>query len=95
MPIYSLQIEKYILSGLIKYPNVYADISNFISENDFVNEVHYTIFCVFRETFNKGEQIDNIWISQKCQNLGITFKDQSIDIFRDNIINRMDDNERR
>lgn len=81
MPIYSLQIEKYILSGLIKYPNVYADISNFISENDFVNEVHYTIFCVFKSSFNNGEQVEKVLIAQKAQNLGITFKDQSIDIF--------------
>lgn len=81
MPIYSLQIEKYILSGLIKYPNVYADISNFISENDFVNEVHYTIFCVFKSSFNNGEQVEKVLIAQKAQNLGITFKDQAIDIF--------------
>jgi replicative DNA helicase len=81
MAIYSLQIEKYILSGLIKHPTVYADISNFISENDFVNEVHYTVFCVFKETFNNGEQVEKVLIAQKAQNLGITFKDQSIDIF--------------
>ena len=81
MAIYSLQIEKYVLSGLIRHPTSFADIESFISDSDFINEVHYTIFCVFKETFNKGEQIDKILISQKCQNLGITFKDQSIDIF--------------
>lgn len=81
MPIYSLQIEKYVLSGLIKFPQSFADVESFINENDFVNEVHYTIFCVFKETFNKGEQVDKILIAQKAQNLGITFKDQSIDIF--------------
>jgi len=81
MAIYSLQIEKYVLSGLIRFPASFADIESFISDGDFMNEVHYTIFCVFKETFNKGEQIDKILISQKCQNLGITFKDQSIDIF--------------
>jgi len=81
MAIYSLQIEKHVLSGLIRHPEVYADIESFINENDFVNEVHYTVFSVFRDTFNKGEQVDKLLISQKCQNLGITFKDQNIDIF--------------
>lgn len=81
MAIYSLQVEKYVLSGLIKHPTSFADIESFISDSDFINEVHYTIFCVFKETFNKGEQIDKVLISQKCKNLGITFKDQSIDIF--------------
>jgi len=81
MAIYSLQVEKYVLSGLIRHPTSFADVESFISDSDFVNEVHYTIFCVFKETFNKGEQIDKVLISQKCKNLGITFKDQSIDIF--------------
>ena len=81
MAIYSLQLEKYVLSGLIRHPESYSDIESFISENDFINEVHYTIYCVFKETFNKGEQVDKILIAQKAQNLGITFKDQSIDIF--------------
>lgn len=81
MSIYSLQIEKYVLSGLIKHPDAFSDIESFINENDFVNEVHYTIFCVFKETFNKGESVDKILIAQKAKNLGITFKDQAIDIF--------------
>jgi replicative DNA helicase len=81
MAIYSLQVEKHALSGLIRHPEAYADIESFLTENDFVNEVHHTIFSVFRDTFNKGEQIDKVLISQKCQNLGITFKDQNIDIF--------------
>ena len=34
MPIYSLQIEKYVLSGLVKHSDSYADIESFISEND-------------------------------------------------------------
>ena len=81
MAIYSLQIEKYVLSGLIRHPQSFADIESFVNESDFINEVHYTIFCVFRETFNKGEQIDKLLIAQKAKNLGITFQDQSIDIF--------------
>ena len=81
MAIYSLQVEKYVLSGLIRHPTSFADVESFISDSDFINEVHYTIFCVFKETFNKGESIDKVLISQKCKNLGITFKDQSIDIF--------------
>ena len=81
MSIYSLQIEKYVISGLIRHPEAYSDVESFINEKDFINEVHYTIFCVFRETFNKGEQVDKVLIAQKAQNLGITFKDQTIDLF--------------
>ena len=81
MSIYSLQLEKYLLSALIKHQDSFADIESFITENDFVNDVHYTIFCVYKDTFNKGETIDKVLIAQKAKNLGITFKDQSVDIF--------------
>ena len=36
MAIYSLQIEKHALSGLIRHPEAYADIESFLTENDFV-----------------------------------------------------------
>ena len=32
MSIYSLQIEKYTISGLIKHPEAFADIESFINE---------------------------------------------------------------
>lgn len=81
MSIYSLQLEKYLLSALIKHQDAFADIESFITENDFVNDVHYTIFCVYKDTYNKGETIDKVLIAQKAKNLGITFKDQSVDVF--------------
>lgn len=81
MAIYSLQIEKYVLSGIIKHQDVFGDIESFINENDFINDVHYTVFCVYKDCFNKGSSIDKILIAEKAKNLGITFKDQSIDIF--------------
>lgn len=81
MSIYSLQLEKYLLSALIKHQDAFADIEGFITENDFVNDVHYTIFCVYKDTYNKGETIDKVLIAQKAKNLGITFKDQSVDVF--------------
>lgn len=81
MSIYSLELEKYVLSAIIKHPKVFPDIEAFICEDDFVNEVHYTVYSVYKECFNKGESIDKVLIAQKAKNLGITFEDQTIDIF--------------
>ncbi len=81
MSIYSLQLEKYVLSAMIKHPQTFPDIESFICEDDFINEVHYTIYCVYKDSFNKGESIDKVLLAQKAKNLGITFQDQSIDIF--------------
>ena len=80
MQIYSLQIEKQVLSGLIKYPDVYVDIEKFVGENDFFNEVHRTIFCVLRSLILNGEKVDKVLLAEKIKNLGVSFKDE-IDIY--------------
>ena len=46
--IYSLQVERHVLSGLLKYQDLFADIDVFLSENDFFNDVHSTIYSVFK-----------------------------------------------
>jgi hypothetical protein len=38
----SVQIEKHVLAGFLKYPQVYFEVSHFINENDFSNG-HKTI----------------------------------------------------
>jgi replicative DNA helicase len=73
--IYSLRIEKHVLGGLIKNPNVFPEVERFINEYDFYADVHNTIFCVIRDTLLKKEKIDKVILSQKITNLGISFKD--------------------
>ena len=80
MQIYSLQVEKHVLSGLIKYPEVYADVEKWVSESDFFNEVHRTIFCVIRSLVLNGEKVDKVLLAEKIKNLGVAFKDD-IDIY--------------
>ena len=33
--IYSLQVERHVLSGLLKHQDLFADIDVFLTENDF------------------------------------------------------------
>ena len=73
--IYFLQIERYVLSGLIKYQNLFTDIDIFLSEDDFYHEVHSTIYAVYKNTKYKGEKIDKVLLAEKIKNLGISFKD--------------------
>jgi replicative DNA helicase len=79
--IYSLQIEKHVLGGLIKDPGVFADVATFVNEYDFYHEVHSTIYCVLRDSLSKAEKIDKVILAQKIKNLGISFKDD-LDIFQ-------------
>ena len=76
--IYSIQIERHVLGGLIKNPKLFSDIERYISEKDFINEVHQTIFCVLRGTIIKNESVDTVIIAEKIKNIGISFKDVSL-----------------
>jgi len=78
--IYSLQVERHALSGLLKYQDLFADIDVFLTENDFYNDVHSTIYTIFKNIKHKGEKVDKILLAEKIKNLGISFKDE-INIF--------------
>lgn len=80
MALFSLQIEKHVLSGLINNPEVIADVDRFVGENDFVAKPHSVIYSCIRQAFVNNEKIDRVLLAQKIKNLGISFKDD-IDIF--------------
>ena len=80
MEIYSLNVEKHVLGGLINHPDVFSDIDRFVSEQCFYNEVHHTIFCVIRNIISSNQKLDKVLLAEKIKNLGISFKDE-IDIF--------------
>ena len=79
MPIFSNQVERHVLSGLLRHPEVISEIDSFISAGDFYHDVHQTIFCIIRESVLSNEKIDNVLVSNKILNLGISSKDD-IDI---------------
>lgn len=78
--IYSLQVERHVLSGLLKHQDLFADVDVFLTENDFYNDVHASIYTVFKNIRHKGEKVDKVLLAEKIKNLGITFKDE-INIF--------------
>ncbi len=80
MEIFSNKIERHVIGGLLKHPDTFCEIDDFVSEQDFFNEVHYTIFSVIKNTIFKNEKIDRILIAEKIKNLGVSFKDD-INIF--------------
>ena len=73
--IYSIQIEKHVLGGLIKTPKAFADVERFISDKDFVSEVHQTVFRVLRERLLQKDRVDTVILAESIKNLGVSFKD--------------------
>lgn len=81
MALYSLQVERHSLGGLIKNSEIYLEIASFIDENDFHHPVHHTIFCCIRDLVLRGQKVDKVILAQKVKDLGISFSEQDIDIF--------------
>jgi len=75
--LYSQKLERHVLSGAIKNPEVFAEVDACISEKDFYFKIHETIFKLVREKLIKGERVDQIILGQKVENLGLSFSDIS------------------
>ncbi len=75
MAIYDLRIERHVIGGLIKNPEVFPDAERWINEKDFYHDVHCTIFSVMRELLTAGQRIDSVLLASKIKSMGISFKD--------------------
>lgn len=75
---YSFDLEKQLLAGLINHPDVFVEIAPFIHEDDFYNktsQVNRTIFCIIKNAIESSEAIDYVMISERAIGLGISFED--------------------
>lgn len=78
--IHSLELEKYLLAGILRNPETFTDLDGFIDENDFVNNLHKTIYGVIRQTIRNQEKIEKVLIAQKINILSLSFEDKVSDI---------------
>ena len=69
-----------MLGGLIKHPEIFPEIDGFVTEKDFFNDVHYTIYNVIKSCAYQNQSIDKIILATKIKELGVSFKDD-INIF--------------
>ena len=76
--IYNFELEKQLLAGLIKEPDSLAEISNFIGNSDFYSKqssLHSAIFRVIKQAIDAGDEIDEVIIAQRVNEVGLSFED--------------------
>jgi len=76
--IYNFELEKQLLAGLIKEPDALAEISNFIGTGDFYSDnssLHSTIFRIIQQAIQSGDEVDEVIIAQRVNDVGISFQD--------------------
>jgi replicative DNA helicase len=80
--LYSIKLEQHIISGLLKHPNCFFQISQFLTSDDFgdPSKVNPTIFNIIQNSILSSEPIDPVLLSQKASALKINFED-GINIF--------------
>lgn len=78
---FSFELELKVLSGLLQHPHKWAEISSFITDDDFFSEdskFHISIFKIIRKALNNAESINDTILIDRIKNLNISFPD-SID----------------
>lgn len=78
---FSFELELKALSGLLQHPHKWAEISSFITDDDFFSEdskFHISIFKIIRKALNNAESINDTILIDRIKNLNISFPD-SID----------------
>lgn len=80
--IYSRELEKNLLSALLKFPEKYVEIAPFIQDEDFYTDgslVHQTIFKILKQSLEKGESINDVVLAERVKSFISSFED-NIDI---------------
>jgi replicative DNA helicase len=80
--IFSYELEKKVLSGLLQHQHKWAEVSSFLKENDFYfvdSKVNVSIFKLIRNALDNAETIDDMIIIERLKQLKVSFPD-SIDL---------------
>lgn len=73
--VYSQDLEKHIVGGLLKHPDVYAEVANYLSLEDFHFDLNSSLFSLQKQALDNKETIDKTILATRLKNLGIGFKD--------------------
>lgn len=76
--IYSYEIEKRVLSGILQNQDMWGDVAQFLEESDFYSEdskVHSCIFKMLRSSLNNSEAIDDVILIDRLKSMKISFPD--------------------
>ena len=74
--IHSLDLEQHLLGALIKFPDKYAEIENFIDESDFYaddNQTNKTIFLALKQCIDQYNEVNHVILAQRIQSFNISF----------------------
>jgi replicative DNA helicase len=73
--VYSHEVERQFLAGLLKLPEKYSEVCSFITSSDFYSEVNQVLYSFIKSSYDGGESLDHVVLSEKIKLSGISFED--------------------
>lgn len=71
----SIQLERKVLGGFMRHPEIIGDVSLFVSSDDFEFKPHQHLFQFIIDAFLKSESTKPAMIAQKITQANIKFRD--------------------
>ena len=77
------EVERLVLRGALKNPDIIADLEVVLKDDDFVTDLNQTVYSVVRKFKSSGEPIEPTIIANYINSLGISFEDveEDVDLF--------------
>ena len=77
------EVERLVLRGALKNPDIIADLEVVLKDDDFVTDLNQTVYSVVRKFKSSGEPIEATIIANYINSLGISFEDveEDVDLF--------------
>ena len=73
--VYSHEVERQFLAGLLKLPEKYSEVCSFINSSDFYSEVNQVLYSFIKSSYDSGDSLDHVILSEKIKLSGISFED--------------------
>jgi len=75
-PLISIEIEKVVISGLLQFPEIYPEVSQFLSEKDFVsNSCHSIIYQILAKRLDNAQTATPVLIVEEINRLNLRFQE--------------------
>ena len=69
--LYSINLEKSVIAGILNFPDVLIDLSNILSDEIFYTREHKILFSVIKGLILNGEKPEKVIVAQKVSLLGL------------------------
>lgn len=75
MSLHSLQLEKHVLAGLLKFDGKFWDYAAHLKEKTFFQDFHSTAFSLIKHAYSNNQKPSPLLIAEKIKQMGIVFED--------------------